>query len=158
MAYFDSIFAEYHGDGFQDIWFKNLEPNDVARLFNYACQTYGQAALYATWVQPTDQELGIYFGESKLRDIDYEFTPLLIGSTVLEGVAIRIEDDELAIDFNSGLDYWNSARQTAFIDWLRELYHQVPNAQLEWAHEGCINSPSEPISTLLRLAVIGNRK
>lgn len=127
----DLIFVSYPAEGFQDIGFKALEPNDVARLFNYACQTYGQAAPRAVWVRPTDRELGLYSGDSKLRDVDYEFTPLLIADTVLEGVAIRIEDDELAIDFNSGLEYWNSTRQTAFIHWLHELHHQVPNARLE---------------------------
>lgn len=156
MAHLDSIFASYPAEGFQDVWFSDLKPNDVARLFNYACQTYGQAAPRAVWVQPTDRELGIYFGVSKLRNVDYEFTPLLVGSTVLEGVVIRIEDDGLAIDFSSGLDYWNSTRQAAFVHWLRELHRQVPNARLEWAHEGCANSPSERESALLRLAVVGD--
>lgn len=131
IVHLDLIFVSYPAEGFQDIGFKALEPNDVARLFNYACQTYGQAAPRAVWVRPTDRELGLYSGDSKLRDVDYEFTPLLIADTVLEGVAIRIEDDELAIDFNSGLEYWNSTRQTAFIHWLHELHHQVPNARLE---------------------------
>jgi hypothetical protein len=155
MEHLDSIFVRYPAEGFQDIWFRDLEPNDVARLFNYACQTYGQAAPRAIWVQPTDRELGLYSGESKLRDVDYEFTPLFIVDTVLESVAIRIEDDELAIDFDSGLEYWNSRRQTAFVHWLRELHRQVPNARLEWAHEGCTDSPSKRESALLRLVVIG---
>jgi hypothetical protein len=153
VANLDSIFASYPTEGFQDVWFSALEPSDVARLFNYACQTYGQAPPRVVWVQSTDRELGIYFGVSKLRDVDYEFNHLLIGSTVLEGVAIRIENDELAIDFNSGLEYWNSTRQAAFVHWLRELHRQVPNARLEWAHEGCANSPSERESALLRLAL-----
>ncbi|MDZ4097384.1 MAG: hypothetical protein U1E13_01655 [Methylophilaceae bacterium] len=156
MAHLDSIFASHPAEGFQDVWFSALEPNDVARLFNYACQTYGQEAPSTVWVQPTDRELGIYFGVSKLRDVDYEFTPLLIGNTVLEGVVIRIEDDGLAIDFSSGLEYWNATRQAAFVHWLRELHRQVPNARLLWAHEGCANSPSERESALLRLAVVGD--
>ena len=155
MANLNSIFASYP-EGFQDVWFSDLEPNNVECLFNYACQTYGKAAPRAVWVQPTDRESGIYFGLTNLRNVDYEFTPLLVGNTVLEGVVIRIEDDRLAIDFNSGLEYWNPTRQAAFIHWLRELYHQAPNARLEWAHEGCANSPSERESALLRLAVVGD--
>lgn len=156
VANLDLIFASYPAEGFQDVWFNALEPNEVERLFNYACQTYGHAAPCAVWVQPTDRELGIYFGASELRNVDYEFTPLLVGSTVLEDVVIRIEEDRLAIDFSGGLDYWNSTRQAAFVHWLRELYRQVPNARLEWAHEGCANSPSEHESALLRLAVVGD--
>jgi hypothetical protein len=153
MAHLDSIFASYPGDGFQDGWFNALEPSEVARLFNYACQTYAQAAPGAVWVAPSDRESGIYFGGSTLRDAHYAFKPLLIGDTVLDDVAIRIENDALAIDFNSGLDYWNCKRQVAFVYWLRDLHRQAPNARLTWAHEGCVNNPSMRESALLWLAV-----
>lgn len=150
----DSIFARYPADGFQDIWFNALEPSDVLRLFNYACQTYGQqTAPRAAWSQFTNQASDADLSGYELQDIDYEFAPLVIGDIALEGVAIRIEDDSLAVDFNSGLEYWNPLRQTAFIRWLRELHRQVPNARLEWAREGGIHSPSEHGSELLRRAV-----
>lgn len=155
MARFDLIFASYPLQGFQDIWFSALEPNEVARLFDYVCQTYGKSAPCAIWVQPTDAELGIYYKKTVLRDIDYKLPPLVADDTVLEDIAIRIENDRLAIDFNSGLEYWNTTRQTAFIHWLRELYRQAPNARLEWAHEGFGDSFSECETTLLQLAVNG---
>lgn len=151
MTCLDSIFASYPSEGFQDIWFGALEPNEVVHLFNYACQTYGQAAPRAFW----DPEEGVCCSECKLPCIEYEFPPLLIGNTVLDGIAIRVECNELAIDFDSGLDYWNPERQAAFINWLRDLHQQVPNAQLAWAHEGCEHNPSERESELLRLAVSG---
>lgn len=75
VANLNLIFASYPAEGFQDVWFNALEPNDVERLFNYACQTYGHAAPCVVWVQPTDRELGIYFGASELRNVDYDFTP-----------------------------------------------------------------------------------
>ena len=152
----DLIFAAYGALGFQDIWFVGLEPGEVAQLFDYACLTYGRRAPLAQRVVPIQRSesaqhaLGL---NSEVPDIDYAFAPLRVDDTVLEGVVIRIENNRLAIDFNSGLDYWNRDRQAAFIKWLRDLHRQVPRARLEWAHEGCANSPCRPLSELLNTLV-----
>lgn len=61
--------------------------------------------------------------------------------------------DAFAVDFDPGLDYWTPRRQIAFISWLRELSQHVPDALLEWAHEGMESRPDAAISALLRAAV-----
>lgn len=152
MSSFDPIFAEYPALGFQDIWFLGLEPAETAMMFNFACNTYGKGVACTVGPKETVQ---VSLNTSELPDADYEFKPLLFNGIQLDGVAIRIEEGKLAIDFNSGIDYWTDERQAALISWLRALHRQAPQAKLIWAHEGCINSPSEDETTLLRLAVAG---
>jgi hypothetical protein len=67
-----------------------------------------------------------------------------------------MERDSVAVDFEGGLLYWNAMRQEAFVHWLQALIQKASNARLDWAHEGCFDSPSERESLLLRSAVERN--
>lgn len=149
MAFLDPIFAAYPVDGFQDIWFRGLTASEAEGLFYFAC--HNQEAADIMDVHEAGAEERRFALEA-----GHEFKALTIDNVVLQGVAIRIEDDEVAIDFNTGLEYWNSARQDAFIEWLRSLHRRVPHARLDWAHEGCGSSPSEYETNLLRRALAGD--
>ena len=156
MKALDVLFEEYPVDGFQDIWFHGLEPTEVANLFNYACQKYGHGASHAIWNPDFDDNSDEPSSLCALSDVYYTFKPLIIETVSLDGVAIRIEDDNLAIDFDSGLEYWNSVRQSALMHWLRDLWNHAPHAVLDWAHEGSGDRPCQSQSELLRSAVMGD--
>ena len=149
MSYLDPIFASYPMQGFQDIWFLGLAPTEVECLFEFACKTFGNGTVPIC----RDGETAFTMNMNTLYEVDYNFNPLIFNGVRLDGVAIRIEKDELAIDFNGGIDYWIDERQIAFIAWLHMLQNEAPNAQLAWAHEGCVSTPSENESKLLRDAV-----
>lgn len=152
MLNLDPIFEYQSVYGYQDIWFRGLKPSEVAHLFNHACHAYGHGN------QPEityDSDSDLFIANDQLPDIFYEFSPLRINDIDLDGVIIRIEDNQMAIDFGGGIEYWNTARQYAFIHWLRLLWKLVPHAKLDWSHEGH-SRQSDQQTELLRLAVIGN--
>lgn len=138
MSQLDLLFTRYPLDGFQDIWFFDLEPDRAIALYEFAggerYHDNDQARLEG-W------------------DIHCFLAPFMHRGVELSGIAVRIEHQNFAVDFNTGLDYWIDARQHAFIDWLRGLYRYAPEARLTWAHEGCDNRPSLQETALLQRAV-----
>lgn len=138
MSELDPIFAEYPLEGFQDIWFFELEPDRAIALYEVVS---GER----------------YHDDIRARlegwDIDCTLAPFEVHGVELSDIGVRIERGEFAVDFYNGLDYWTHERQRAFIDWLREICRHVPEARLAWAHEGFPDRPSPQQTALLRRAL-----
>lgn len=139
MTQYDAIFAKDPMEGFQDIWFFDLEPARVIELYEFACP-------------------GGYPDEARahaLQDASCMLDDFVFDGVVLSGIGIRIEAENLVVDFYNGLDYWTEARQLAFLGWLRTLYLKAPEARLAWAAEGADHHPSARETDLVLQAVNG---
>lgn len=137
MSQLDPLFALYPLDGLQDIWFFDLEPARVVALYEFA----------------SGERYPGKSGLQELQDVSCQLAPFVFDGAELSGIAIRIEHGNLAIDFDSGLEYWTDSRQHAFIGWLRTLRHQTREVRLVWAHEGADHQASPVQTGLLRRAV-----
>jgi hypothetical protein len=97
MSALDPIFDCYPGQGFQDVWFRGLDPDQVADLFSFACGTGDPEGSFPIIEHEPDDEW------PTLRDVHCALKSLNVDGVDLHGIVIRIEDDALAIDFDVGL-------------------------------------------------------
>jgi hypothetical protein len=145
MSELDALFIDDRDNGVQDIWFLGLDRSQAEALFEGARRMSASNQPSPTAALP----------DGEWVDMCLYFSPLQVGDVALKGVCLRVEDTEVAVDFNPGLDYWTPQRQWALMDWLRALLPLAPNATLIWAQEGCINSPDAAATDALRRAVLG---
>lgn len=147
------LFQEYEVYGFQDIWFEGLDPPAVTALFRYAASFRGGPPPASQGVAPDADSCE----PSASPAPEFPDDCMLIGFRFLgesfDDVCVRIEDEAVAVDFDTGLDRWHDSRIEAFVAWLRLLWASCPGATLTWAHEGCNHSPHAEFSLRLRAAL-----
>jgi len=143
----DALFEKDADGEFQDIWISHLSKTEYIDFYNFALRS-------------TAPDLETYPDSLRNDDELYEFScslsPLVFDGEQFPDVTIRIQNLEVAIDFDTGLNLWPRIKQSAFIAWLAELRSHFPAAQFWWTLANAQFAPDTERTALLRYAMLNS--